>query len=141
MVEEEWLHKLLAYSTQQIGLAICLSSDAQHIGNIYLREIDWVARRAEVSILIGESGQRSKGYGQASLRLVIGHAFDDLGLARLYAFVLKDNQQSRRMFEKCGFVLEGTLRGHAFKSGSFKDVHVMGLCADIPGTRISIEKP
>jgi len=128
--EADWLGKLQTYSTQQISLAICLTDDRQHIGNIYLRDVDWVARRAELHIFIGESNLRSRGYGQAALRLLIKHAFGDLGLLRLYVFVLADNQPAARLYEKGGFVIEGTLRQHTFKSGGFKDVLVMGLCTD-----------
>ena len=128
--EEAWLREKLKYTNQELNLAICLTGDSQHIGNIYLREIDWVARRAELSIFIGETKQRSKGYGQEALRLLIKYSFEDLGLLSLYLFVLEDNRPAIRLYEKGGFVIEGKLRQHAFKSGGFKDVLVMGLCAD-----------
>lgn len=128
--EEEWLSKLLAYSNQQISLAICLTDESQQIGNIYLKDIDWVARHAAVAMFIGGPDQRSKGYGQAALHLLIKHAFEDLGLLRLHLLVLEDNQPAIRVYEKCGFVVEGRLRKHVFKGGEFKDVLVMGICAD-----------
>ena len=130
VAEEEWLSKRLAYSTQEVNLAICLASNSQHIGNIYIKNIDWVARHAELGVFIGDPDQRSKGYGQAAMRLVIRHAFQDLGLQRLYGFILADNKASIRMCEKCGLVVEGKLRKHFFKGGELKDVVVMGLCAD-----------
>lgn len=128
--EEEWLRKKIAYSTQEMNLAICLTDDSQHIGNIYLRNIDWVSRCGELSIFIGESGQRSKGYGQAAVRLLIKHAFQDLSLLRLYLFVLAGNKPAIKMYEKCGFVVEGKLRRHLLKDGELKDTLIMGLCAD-----------
>lgn len=129
--EEEWLRQKQAYSNQEINLAICLTDDSRHIGNIYLRGIDWVARHAEVSgLFIGEPEQRSKGYGTAALRLLIQHAFRDLGLLRLYAFVLEENKPILRVVEKCGFTVEGKLRKHAHKHGEFKDVLVVGLCCE-----------
>ena len=127
--EEEWLCQKQAFSNQEVNLALCLTSDSTHIGNIYLRNINWIARHAEVAgLLIGEPEQRSKGYGTTALRLLIQHAFRDLGLLRLYAFILEENQPVRRVIEKCGFIVEGKLRKHAYKNGEFKNVLVVGLC-------------
>ena len=132
--EEEWLRKKQSYSNEEVNLAICLTGNSEHIGNIYLREISWIARHGHMSgILIGDPVHRSKGYGTSALRRLIEHAFGDLGLRRLYTYVLDENKPSARMMEKCGFVVEGKLRKHAFKAGKFKDVVVMGVCAeDVP---------
>jgi RimJ/RimL family protein N-acetyltransferase len=127
---EEWLREKIAYSAQEENLAICLKDNSQHIGNIYLRNIDWVARHAETGILIGDPGQRGKGCGTMARRLQIEHAFQDLGLQRLYATVLADNKAVVRMNEKCGFVVEGRLRRHIFKDGKFRDALILGICAD-----------
>jgi RimJ/RimL family protein N-acetyltransferase len=126
---EKWLTTKQAYSSQEVNLAICLTENDCHIGNIYLRDIDWIARHAELSTFIGEATHRSKGYGQIAVRLLIKHAFQDLGLQRLYLVVLQDNQPAIRVYEKCGFVVEGTLRRHVFKNGQFNDVLFMGICA------------
>ena len=128
--DEEWLRKKQVFSTSEVNLAICLTNNSQHIGNIYLRNIDWIARHAELRIFIGEPDQRSKGYGQVAVRLLMKHAFEDLGLLRLYLFVLDDNQSAIRAYEKSGFVMEGRLRRHFFGEGRFKDYLIMGLCAD-----------
>ena len=113
-----------------MNLAICLTSTSQHIGNIYLRRIDWIARHAKLDIFLGDSNQRSKGYGQAAVRLLIKHAFEDLGLVRVWLTVLESNEGATRAYEKCGFVLEGKLRKHFFSGGRFIDLLMMGLCAD-----------
>lgn len=125
---EEWLRKKQSFSAQEVNLAICLKPDTRHIGNIYLRDIDWPARHGELHIFIGDSSQRTKGYGEAAIRLLINHAFQDLGLMRLYLFVLAYNKPAVHVYEKCGFIVEGTLRKHAFKDGKFEDVVLMGTC-------------
>lgn len=127
-VEEEWLHKAQAASTQQVNLAICLAANAQHIGNIYLRDIDWVARHAELHIFIYELQHRGRGYGREAVRMLLEYAFQQLGLYRVYLFVLSENALAIRSYQACGFLHEGTLRGHAFKGGQFKDVWIMGMC-------------
>jgi RimJ/RimL family protein N-acetyltransferase len=127
--EEEWLRKKGAFSPNEVNLAICLTQGDQHIGNIYLRNIDWVARNAELHIFIGDRENRARGYGQQAVRLLIAYAFKELGLLRLYLLVLADNPAAIRIYEKTGFVIEGRLRKHIFKDGEFKDAFFMGLCA------------
>jgi RimJ/RimL family protein N-acetyltransferase len=130
--EEEWLRKRMAASSLEVNLAICRSIDSTHIGNIYLRDIDWVSRRAELHIFIGEPDERGKGYGLAAMRLLIRHAFDDMGLRRIYLSLLEGNTAAVRLYKKCGFQVEGKLRAHIFKKGHWNDMLLMGLCADDP---------
>src|SRR5512139_1668414 len=83
-VEEEWLRRRSVYSGNEVNLAICTSDSQEHIGNIYLRDIDWVARHAELHIFIGVQDQRGRGYGESALRQALAHGFRDLGLQRIF---------------------------------------------------------
>jgi diamine N-acetyltransferase len=130
--EEEWIRRKTAYAQTEIQLAICLKEGDRHIGNIHLTDIDWVSRHACLGIFIGEAQSQSKGYGQQAMRLVLRHAFHDLGLHRVYLTVLDDNPRAIRVYEKCGFVVEGRLRRHDYKRGQFRDLILMGICADDP---------
>jgi len=128
-VEREWLRRKRAFTSGEINLAICAAKTGLHVGNIYLRNLDWVARRGEVHIFIGDRKHRRKGYGQSAVRQLAEQAFRTLGLQRLYLLVLADNAAAIKTYEKCGFVVEGRLRRHAFKGGRFKDMLAMGRCA------------
>jgi RimJ/RimL family protein N-acetyltransferase len=131
--EEEWLRTKVAYSQTEIQLAICLKEGDRHIGNIHLTDIDWVSRHGSLGLFIGETEYQSKGYGPQAVRLMLRHAFTDLGLHRVYLVVLDDNPRATRVYEKCGFVIEGRLRQHAYKRGQFRDLILMGICAGDPG--------
>jgi len=129
--ERNWLrHRVEA--PDEVNLAICLLDPAQHIGNIYLRNVNWVHRNAELHIFIARQENRGKGYGSAAIRLIIKHAFEDLGLLRLYLYTLASNSAAISSYQKCGFVVEGRLRQHTFKRGTFEDMIVMGLCREEP---------
>jgi len=131
--EEEWLRKRLTYSITEVNLAVCRKQNSGHIGNIYLRDIDWIARHADLHIFIAEPADRGKGYGFAAMQLLIRHAFDDLGLRRIHLRVLEDNESAIRLYKRCGFQVEGVLRGHAYKNGQWRNVLAMGLCSgDVP---------
>lgn len=127
--EADWLRRRLE-ARDEVNLAVCLSEPPEHIGNIYLRNIDWVHRNAELHIFLAEEKHRGKGYGSAAIELLIKHAFEDLGLMRIYLHTLASNSAAIKSYERCGFSLEGRLKRHAFKKGTFEDMLVMGLCRE-----------
>jgi RimJ/RimL family protein N-acetyltransferase len=126
--EQQWLAQQTGFSRERVSLAICLRPGGTHIGNLYIYDIDPIARRAQLGIFIGDRRHRGRGYGRAAMDLAIRHAFGDLGLQRLWFTVLADHAAAIRLYERCGFAVEGTLRRHAFKDGQFRDLLVMGLC-------------
>jgi [ribosomal protein S5]-alanine N-acetyltransferase len=56
---------------EEINLAICISENPEHIGNIYLRNLNWIDRNAELHAFIGRSEHRGKRYGSASIQLLL----------------------------------------------------------------------
>jgi len=126
----KWLAEKTEFSSQEINLAICLSDGAEHIGNIYLRKIDWIARCAELGIFIALPEHRTKGYGTQAIRLMLKYAFEELGLNRVYLSVLETNLAAIKVYEKCGFKREGVLRNHVFKGGKFRNLILMGICCN-----------
>ena len=127
--EAEWLRRKTGYSPNEVNLAICLRTKSEHIGNIYLREIDWVARKAALHIFIGSKQHRGRGHGTRAIRLLLGHAFLDLNLNRIQLEVLADNTPAIKAYERSGFVAEGRLRGAVFKHGEYRDSLVMAILA------------
>lgn len=127
--EAEWLQRVSGWAADALNWAICVTENGQHIGNIYLKNIDWVSRHGELHIFLGEEAQRGKGYGAAAVRLLVGYATGQLGLRRIHLQVLSDNIRAIRVYEKCGFVKEGLLKEHVFKQGAFKDLVLMAFSA------------
>lgn len=130
--ETAWLDRKTSYaaSSDEVNLAMCDKETDKHVGNIYLRHINWVSRHAELSIFIGDREERSKGYGQSAVRQLLAHAFGDLGLRKVYLTVLSDNGAAIHIYKKCGFTIEGTLKNHEFKQGQWKSLTVMAVCVD-----------
>lgn len=124
----EWLQKRSSYNPDEVNLAICLSESHKYVGNIYLRSFDWIGRKAELTgIFIGDREMRGKGIGREALHLVMQHAFEDLGLVRLWTYILESNIPSRRLFEGAGWKVEGTLQQHALKKGEYLNVLIAGV--------------
>jgi RimJ/RimL family protein N-acetyltransferase len=125
---EEWLRLRLA-ATNEVNLAICRIDDSAHIGNVYLRNIDWISRNAEFHIFLGEPAQRRQGVGSAATKKMLSYAFDILGLRRIYLYVLEENEAAIHVYKKCGFRVEGNLRDHVYKGGRFQTLLLMGILA------------
>lgn len=107
--------------------AICLKEDERHIGNIKLGPINWIHRRADVSLFIGDSNCWGSGYATESISALTEWAFVVLDLQKLNAGIYADNIGSCRAFEKCGFELEAKLRSEVFINGQRSDVFRFGL--------------
>ena len=69
----------------------------------------------------------NNGYMTDALRLICNFGFKHLGIVRIYAPIFKGNVRSRRVLEKNGFSLDGTLRNHLLKRGQWRDVWFMSL--------------
>ena len=96
-----------------------------HIGNVWLWDIDRRHRKAELRVVVGDRGARGQGLGAEAIDRLCRHAFDTLGLHRVYAYVLDINPSARRAFERAGFTLEGTLRDDRWAVDRFIDTYLL----------------
>ncbi|MDI5963550.1 GNAT family N-acetyltransferase [Streptantibioticus silvisoli] len=74
-------------------------------------------------------GTHGRGLGTDAVRLIVGHAFDTLGLHRVSLEVYAFNPRARRVYEKAGFVAEGVLRDALLYAGERVDATVMSVLA------------
>jgi RimJ/RimL family protein N-acetyltransferase len=73
---------------------------------------------------------RGRGLSTDIVRVLCHYGFTVRGLHRLQIETLADNAAMIGAATRAGFVLEGTLRGAAWVSGSFADEVIFGLLAD-----------
>lgn len=101
--------------------------DSRRIGLIRLESLDRDHGKCELAICIGEKDRWSAGYGTAAIRLVLAHAFETLGVRRVWLITDADNARGIRCYEKCGFRPEGTLRAHRLRYGEPIDMIIMAI--------------
>jgi ribosomal-protein-alanine N-acetyltransferase len=82
--------------------------------------------RADIGLFIG-AAWHGRGYGTAAVRKLVEHGFDAMALAKIEASVFVGNVASRRIFEKNGFQLEGTIRKAVRKRGQLLDEWQFGI--------------
>ena len=61
----------------------------------------------ELGIKIGAEDLRGRGYATEAVELLVGYAFDTLGVEVIRGSTLSHNERMRRVFEKNGFELVG----------------------------------
>lgn len=69
---------------------------------------------------------QGKGVGTALMAAAVNLADNWLNLTRLELEVYADNAAAIHLYERFGFVYEGTLRQHAFRDGEYVDSNMMG---------------
>jgi RimJ/RimL family protein N-acetyltransferase len=125
----EWF-EAIQRRTDTVIFGIRLLDTQRLIGSCQLHSINAIHRSAELQIRLGESEGRGHGYGTEAVQLLLDFAFKDLNLRRVYVHVLVTNGRALRLYEKAGFVREGTLREAAHIDGQYVDIALLGILRD-----------
>lgn len=97
------------------------------IGFANIINIDWKNRSAFHGIKIANKGFRSKGIGTDTVMAIMRYAFEELQLNRLESSIVKYNEPSRRLYDKCGWAVEGIKRKSLFKINEYHDELIVGI--------------
>jgi len=108
--------------------AVTLRTDGTLVGCVGLA-IDQEHRRAELGYWTG-TPYWGHGYCTEASAAAVRHAFEVMGLHKVFARHLVRNPASGRVMQKLGMRHEGTLRGHVLKWGVHEDLEVYGLVRD-----------
>ena len=99
-------------------------------GLLTLAGLDSHHRRGEWAFFIGAPDARGRGVGRAAQVLGLDKAFGELGLLKVWAEVMADNDAALKAQTAAGFRREGYLRGHVLKDGEPRDVVLLGILAE-----------
>ena len=99
------------------------------IGTCILSNIDWKNRSVGINIKLLEEYRKS-GYGRECIELLIKYCFEEINLNRIEANILEYNTASQKLFEKCGFVLEGKKRNAIYKNNKYNDLRIYSILKD-----------
>lgn len=124
--DEQWFKNYMSSRSNTVRCGIHLSN-GELIGTVYLTNIDHLNQSADLSIMIGNTSERGKGYGKVALKMILCHAFLNLNLNRISLKVLNTNSRAIHLYEKCGFKTEGLLRQIVYKNGVWHDQLIMSI--------------
>ncbi|HEX5826965.1 MAG TPA: GNAT family protein [Candidatus Limnocylindrales bacterium] len=127
-LEEAWFERTVeAQGRDGYHFTICLLEDDRPIGTVGLFGLDLRNGNAALGITIGDPADTNQGLGTDALRALVGWAFDMLRLERVWLDVYDFNPRARSVYERIGFVFEGTQRHAIFRHGAFVDVHRLAV--------------
>jgi ribosomal-protein-alanine N-acetyltransferase len=115
---EDWIRRALA-DVPEPSFAIDVGGEVA--GAVWFHLQDDISRHsAELGYFLGEAYQ-GRGLGAEVIAGATEHAFDTLGLTRMFAITFDFNTASMRVLEKAGFTREAVMRQAAVKEGKVVD--------------------
>ena len=123
---EDFLRSVLHGDAGGVNLVIAEKQSLKYLGQCNLLMIDHQSQKATLAIVLPQEHQ-GMGFGREAISLLLRFAFDEMNLRRVSLHVIEDNPKAIALYERCGFVHEGRLRGDQYQHGRFKDILVMGI--------------
>ena len=112
---------------EDFGVAVIERESGRFLGGSGLHRMNWPLRTFEIGYWLGW-GAEGHGFATEAVQLLARLAFDTLDANRVEIRMDTRNERSRRVAERLGFVLEGTLRRAAADvQGRPTNVHVFAL--------------
>ena len=103
------------------GIVCCLNDTDQIVG---VFNLNGIVRGSFQSSTIGyysSATYTGQGFMTEGLMLVLRYAFEQLGLHRVEANIQPNNDPSRKLVQRCGFVLEGFSPKFLYIDGRWRD--------------------
>ncbi|MCI4346271.1 MAG: GNAT family N-acetyltransferase [Thermoplasmata archaeon] len=101
--------------------------DGKLLGFVGFYSAHPVLSLTDVWYVLGDTGERRKGYGLEAVELLVAHLFRAFRFERVGATCDVENLPSVKLLERLGFTREGTLRRSLFHHGSWHDVHTYAV--------------
>lgn len=111
---QSWIRGL---DVSEMVFAVCGREDDQCIGTASIRNIDPMNGTAETGSGLLRREDRGKGIGTEAKWLLLGFAFEELGLHVLSSTVFEGSVRSARALEKQGYRLAGRLTANVLAAG------------------------
>ncbi len=109
------------YSENDVVFSAELKQNKVFLGTTGLYLINWIARRAQFRIFLGETKYFRKGYGTEITKLVVEYGFNRLNLESIYLGVNDKNEAAIKVYKNAGFVPDGRYRKFIYNDGIFYD--------------------
>ncbi len=122
---ESWRKRLTEPAEGYYGLLACVEGEV--VGELGLLTFPRSPRRqhaATIFMAVRDDWQ-GRGIGSALMQAAVDLADRWLNITRLELEVYSDNEPAVRLYQKFGFVIEGTLKAFGFRDGAYVDAYSM----------------
>lgn len=127
-IEEEWIDR----QGKDDRNIICMIETNKEIpiGTMGIHGIDWISRTATTGAMIGNKRYWGKGYGSEAKILLLDYAFNVLNLRKICSRAYAFNTRSIAYSKKCGYRIEGRLKKHIYRNGTYHDLVCLAITRD-----------
>lgn len=125
---ENW-YATRADHDDRLDLAIIDRATGSYVGEVVLNDLVAENESCSFRIVLLGAENRGRGLGTEATRLILAHAFETVGLHRVELEVYAFNPRARRVYDKVGFVYEGTKRDALCWDGQWVDADTMSILA------------
>jgi RimJ/RimL family protein N-acetyltransferase len=122
---EQWLERYeegRRDGTREI-FAIVDADEGRFLGVALAANIDRDAATVELGYVVDRRA-RGRGVAREALAALTQWAFDELHVERIELMISAENEPSKRVAARCGYVYEGTLRSNHLKAGIREDAEL-----------------
>lgn len=109
---EKWYSSILTNNTR---CDVTFTIDGKIVAMGGLTNINRDVNKAELYIFVDPETHHA-GIGTQATKLLCDYGFSTLNLYKIYLLTNENNIPAQRVYEKCGFALEGKLRGEYISS-------------------------
>lgn len=120
------------YAQPSLGTNSLVAESDGRVAGVLGLHVEPVPRRRHVGSIgmAVHDAFQGRGVGGALLVAMVDLADNWLNLRRIELTVYADNAPAIHLYEKHGFVREGTLRDYAFRDGTYVDAYAMARVRD-----------
>jgi RimJ/RimL family protein N-acetyltransferase len=126
----DWVEKALAMRDTGSELPFAIVAGDRIVGSTRFYDIDLSVPTMAIGYTFHAASVWRTHVNSANKRLLLGHAFDDLGAQSVYFHTSHQNLRSQAAIERLGAKRDGILRNHKrHKDGSLRDTFAYSIIA------------
>ena len=123
----QWWLNMVADKDEKDGLYRAVVVDGNIVGMVSLeKKSDVYEKDADISYLL-MTEHWGKGITTQAVQEFCEEAFEKLDIIRITGSVFGENEASKKVLTKAGFVLEGVMRNAVYKNGKVMNLYHYGL--------------
>jgi len=126
--ELDYVRQMIHSPTDRV-FSVLSSADGRYLGQVGLHQIHSRSRVGRLACIIGSRAEMGQGHGTAAIAQLVDVAFGPEQLHKVWLMIFETNKRARRVYERLGFQLEGTLREEYRHGERWHDMLRMGLLA------------
>ena len=117
----------VSQKSDMIWFMIWHNADAKTIGEAKLTRITWANRNAALWVGIGDTAYWHQGLGREAGELMLGYAFDELQLHKVFVHIIVDHEHAIAALEAAGFTREVIYKDQVYFDYKYHDLAVYAM--------------